>query len=219
MAPSTRSRRPPRAGALAELSPTRIVKQILLLQAAYYSVAVTLILFTTLVAGQRFGPGLILDWRSLRGDTAVGWTLGLCWMMDSLVGVIFLLVLVSRSKLVPDFALTVHALHLLVTSVYTGSIPSNVLWWGLQVCSAALMTGLGIWTCRWRELQPMAFGGGGGAGAGNKNGSRGVEDGVVREGNVSRAIRGVLRKVGVRAEERGGYEMVGMEGRVGEGEV
>ena len=81
-----RRRRPPRAGALNDLSPLKILRQIALLQTAYYTIATLLILFTTLVAGKGFSPDLILSWRSLRGDTAVGWTLGLCWMMDSLVG-------------------------------------------------------------------------------------------------------------------------------------
>ena len=73
--------------------------------------------------------------------------------------VILLLLLVSRSKLIPDFALTIHFVHLIATSLYTHSIPRNWLWWGLQCASAALMTFLGMWACQWRELQPISFGG------------------------------------------------------------
>ncbi len=72
--------------------------------------------------------------------------------------VIPILLLVSRSKLVPDFALTIHFLHLLITSFYTKSIPTNLLWWGLEATSAALMISVGIWACRYRELQPISFG-------------------------------------------------------------
>jgi len=72
--------------------------------------------------------------------------------------VILLLLLVSRSKLIPDFALTIHFIHLVVTSVYTRSLPTNLLWWSLQACSAAFMTSMGIWACQWRELRPMTFG-------------------------------------------------------------
>ncbi|MCJ1475084.1 hypothetical protein MMC13_003744 [Lambiella insularis] len=176
-------RRPPRAGALTDLPPLKILSQIVLLQAAWYGVATVMILFTTLVAGKRFSLELVLSWRSLRGDTTVGWTLGLCWMLDSLVQygyllsgdlsqigstinngantrcrVILLLVLVSRSKLVPDFALTIHFIHLVITSLYTRGPPTNLLWWALQICTAALMVFLGIWACQWRELRPMAFG-------------------------------------------------------------
>lgn len=72
---------------------------------------------------------------------------------------IFLLLFVARSKLVPDFALTIHFLHLLIVTFYTRAIPSRLFWWGLQAASAALMTSLGMWACQWRELKPLAFGG------------------------------------------------------------
>lgn len=177
-----RRRRPPRPGALADVAPLRILTQIVLLQLAYYVSAAILIVFTALVAGRDVSLDLLLSWRSLRGDVTVGWMLGLVWMLNSLIwyapltrfclataanvaplpSVIYLLLLVARSKLIPDFALTVHFLHLIVTSLYSHSIPSHWLWWAVQLASAALMTFLGIWSCQWRELQPINFGGGGG---------------------------------------------------------
>ena len=72
-----------------------------------------------------------------------------------------MLLLVARSRLVPDFALTLHGLHLLATSLYTHALPTNLLWWALQGASAALMIALGVWACQWRELRPLSFGGGG----------------------------------------------------------
>lgn len=72
--------------------------------------------------------------------------------------VIFILLLIARSKLVLDFALTVHFIHLLVTSFYTHAVPANLFWWALQICSATIMTSLGVWTCQWRELRPINFG-------------------------------------------------------------
>ena len=83
-------RRPPRPGALNTLSPLRILTQILLLQIAYYVGAIVLILFTVLVAGKPFTLDLVLSWRSLRGDTTVGWTLGFAWLLDSFVGYVLL---------------------------------------------------------------------------------------------------------------------------------
>ena len=80
------SRRPARPGALTSLSPLRILTQIVVLQAAFYLIATALILFTTLTAGKQFSLDLVFSWRSVRGDTAVGWTLGLCWGMSSLAG-------------------------------------------------------------------------------------------------------------------------------------
>lgn len=68
-----------------------------------------------------------------------------------------ILLLISRSKLVPDFALTLHFLHLIATSLYSRALPRNWLWWLLQAASSALMIGLGVWACRWRELRPISF--------------------------------------------------------------
>jgi protein SYS1 len=80
-----RRRRPPRPGALADLSPTRILTQIIALQALYYVSATVLVIFTALVAGQEITLDLILSWRNLRGDTTVGWTLGLVWLLNGLI--------------------------------------------------------------------------------------------------------------------------------------
>jgi len=74
--------------------------------------------------------------------------------------VILLVLLIARSKLVPDFALSLHVIHLGVTSAYTGSLPGSWLWWVLMVASATVMTVGGVWSCRWRELRPIRFGGG-----------------------------------------------------------
>jgi protein SYS1 len=87
--------------------------------------------------------------------------------------VIFLLVFVSRSKLIPDFALTIHFIHLIVVFLYTHSLPMNLLWWTLQITSSALMTFTGIWACQRRELAPITFGLGLGLGGGAGEGGSG----------------------------------------------
>jgi len=154
-----RRRRPPRPGALTELPPFKILTQIVLLQTIWYIVGTALILFTALVAGKHFNMDLVFNWRSLRGDTTVGWMLGLVWLLNSFIGVISILILISRSKLVPDFALTLHLIHLLIVSLYSHSIPQNALWWMLQIVSAGIMTAFGVWSCQYRELRPITFGG------------------------------------------------------------
>lgn len=80
-----RRRRPARPGALADLAPLRILTQIAVLQLLYYACAAALIIFTTLVAGQNVSLDLLFSWKTLRADITVGWTLALCWMMDSLI--------------------------------------------------------------------------------------------------------------------------------------
>lgn len=80
-----RRRRPARPGALADLAPTRILSQIVLLQLAYYASAGILIAFTALVAGKEVKLDLLFGWRSVRGDITVGWMLGVVWMLNSLI--------------------------------------------------------------------------------------------------------------------------------------
>lgn len=108
---------------------------------------------------------------------------------EGLNRVILLLLLIARSKLIPDFALTLHGLHLLLTWAYTGAVPAHALWWGIQACSAALMVGLGMWACQWRELRPINFGGG----SGRKEG------------------RSVVRETGNEGEREGGTKVPGDE--------
>ncbi|KAL4873366.1 hypothetical protein BDV12DRAFT_77322 [Aspergillus spectabilis] len=194
-------RRPPPAGARTDLPPLKIVRKILILQTGYYVTATALILFTTLVYGTAFSLDLVFSWNALRGDTTLGWMLGLVWMLNSLLCVIFLLLLVSRSKLIPDFALTIHFIHLLTTAFYTRAIPSNLLWWGLQCASAALMTFLGIWACRYRELQPISFGGIASSVTGTTQGSS----------QTGESSNGFLSGRG-RSAGGGEYEMVNMKG-------
>ncbi|ETN42420.1 uncharacterized protein HMPREF1541_01575 [Cyphellophora europaea CBS 101466] len=186
-----RRRRPPRPGALSDLPPLRILRAILLLQASYYSTSLILILFTTLVLGQGFTPSLILDWRAVRGDNTLGWVVGICWLLTGFITVIPMLILTTRlsASLVPDFALTIHFLHLLTTSFYTRRLPTNFLWWCLQASSAGLMVLLGVWVVRYREVKMIqGFGkrkppasGAAGDGSGGGGGSRGGEYEMVEQ--------------------------------------
>lgn len=138
--------------------------------------------------------------------------LGVVWLLVSLFVVIVLLLLISRSKLVPDFALTLHLLHLLATSLYTRRIPSNLLWWGLQAGSAGVMVSLGIWACRYRELRPITFGtrvaANAGSEAGKVEGSKGGPD--FRE-HVRSGVGG-----GRNGDEGPSYEMVAVKAENGE---
>ncbi|KAI8298981.1 hypothetical protein K4K61_011158 [Colletotrichum sp. SAR11_59] len=126
-----RRRKPPRPGALGELPPLRIASQIAALQGLYYAGALVLMLFTALVAGTRFRMELVFGWEAVRGDTTQGWLSAFVWVLDGgLCMAVAIIVLIGRSKLVPDFALTMHGLHLVVSSLYTGRVPRNMMWWG-----------------------------------------------------------------------------------------
>ena len=77
-----RRRRPPRAGAVTELPPLRILGQMAALQALYYGAALILMLFTSLVAGRSFALDLVFGWEAVRGDTTQGWLAAFVWLLD-----------------------------------------------------------------------------------------------------------------------------------------
>ncbi|KAM0528789.1 hypothetical protein ACHAPS_001280 [Verticillium nonalfalfae] len=172
-----RRRRPPRAGAMAELPPLRIATQIATLQALYYVGAIILMLFTALVAGISFTLDVVFGWDAVRGDTTQGWLCGFVLVLDGgFCMAIAIILLVSRSKLVPDFAVTIHALHLVITTLYTGRVPRNAMWWACMMASTGLCAALGVWGSRYRELRPIYFGGSGGGGGNGTGGRSGSGD-------------------------------------------
>ena len=83
-------RRAPRPGSLKDLSPLRILTQIIVLQLAYYASAMVLIVFTALTAGRHMSVDLFLGWHNIRGDITEGWMFGLCWILNSPIGYVLL---------------------------------------------------------------------------------------------------------------------------------
>ncbi|KAI1122346.1 integral membrane protein S linking to the trans Golgi network-domain-containing protein [Nemania abortiva] len=208
-----RRRRPPRSGAIAELPPLRILAQIAALQGIYYSVALVLMLFTSLVMGLHFNLDLVFGWASLRGDNTQGWLIGFVWLCCAGAIVVALVVLISRSKLVLDFSLTLHFIHLLIVFLYTGFIPRNIAWWITMLVSGTIMVAGGTYGCRWRELRPITFGGGGRSSGSGETGDGSLESGL-DSGDHGDEEMGFSRGRG-RGRGRDGageYEMVGLKG-------
>ncbi|SPQ24812.1 60f0b591-d224-4896-ae5c-d65336b3b7da [Thermothielavioides terrestris] len=209
-----RRRRPPRSGALAELPPLKILSQIAILQGLYYAGALVLMLFTALVAGTKFGIDLVFGWDAVRGDTTQGWLMGFIWVLDGgLLMAAAIIVLIGRSKLVLDFALSLHAIHLVVVTLYSGQLPRHTAWWLSMAAASAVSVALATWGCRYRELKPISFGGGGassttggGGGENSGNGNGGEGDGADEEQGFSRG-----RGRGRGRDGAGEYEMVNMD--------
>ncbi|KAL0936976.1 uncharacterized protein CTRU02_209192 [Colletotrichum truncatum] len=207
-----RRRKPPRPGALADLPPLRIASQIAALQGLYYAAALVLMLFTALVAGTGFTLDLVFGWEAVRGDTTQGWLSAFVWVLDGgFCMAVAIIILISRSKLVPDFALTLHGLHLVISSVYTGRVPRNTMWWGTMATSAAICVALAIWGSRYRELKPISFGGHA-ASASTANAPEAQQNGAAADEEEGVGFsRGRGRGRGRDGEA--GYEMVGIERR------
>lgn len=116
-----------------------------------------------------------------------------------------------------DFALSLHAIHLIVVTLYSGQLPWSAAWWLVMAASSGASVALGVWGCRYRELRPITFGGGGNATKG-RNGSAGGDNGEGSsggpEGGQGDEEQGFDRGRG-RGRGRDGageYEMVQMEG-------
>ncbi|KAL2194817.1 integral membrane protein S linking to the trans Golgi network-domain-containing protein [Corynascus similis CBS 632.67] len=206
-----RRRRPPRPGALAELPPLKILSQIAALQGLYYAVALVLMLFTVLVAGTKFNLDLVFGWDAVRGDTTQGWLMGFVWVLDGgLAMAVAIVILVGRSKLVLDFALSLHAIHLVVVTLYSGQLPRHTGWWLSMAVASAVSVTLATWGCRYRQLRPISFGGGrvastaGGNGEDNGDDGEGGADGDQELGFTRGRGRGRGR------DGAGDYEMVNL---------
>lgn len=78
------------------------------------------------------------------------------WLLNTLFSVILITFFIGRSKLVWDFALTIHFINFLVVSFASG-FPKSVYWWLLQLVSVSVMMILGTYMARWIELRDTFF--------------------------------------------------------------
>lgn len=98
----------------------------------------------------------LFTWDYVNYTNTLGLSLSMLWLLDALICVIFLTVIVGRSKLAWDFAVTIHAINLIVVLMNTHSLPS-FSWFFLQVLSSLILVFLGTWTTRWKELRDTFF--------------------------------------------------------------
>ena len=139
------------------LSPSKIALQIVLLQIFYYATASFLFYGWAKLVGYNVEmKNWLFSSKYIDFTNGYGLSLSLLWLIDSLICVIFLTVIVGRSKLAWDFGITVHAINFFVVCIYTSSLPS-VSWVVLQIFSSLILIFLGTWTSRWRELKDTFF--------------------------------------------------------------
>ncbi|EJT43446.1 SYS1-like protein [Saccharomyces kudriavzevii IFO 1802] len=139
------------------LSPSKIGLQIVLLQIFYYTTATILFYCWAKLAGYDLEiKDWLFSWKNIEFTNACGLSLSLLWLLDSLICVFFLTVIVGRSKLAWDFAITIHAINFIVVFFYTWEFPT-FSWFFLQILSSLILIFLGTWTTRWRELRDTFF--------------------------------------------------------------
>jgi hypothetical protein len=135
---------------------------------------------------------------------------------DSPRRAVAIVILIGRSKLVLDFALSLHAIHLVIVTLYSGQLPRHTAWWISMAAASAVSVALATWGCRYRELRPISFGGGGGAvsTAGGNGGEHNSHDGGEGGGDEEQGFsRGRGRGRG--RDGAGEYEMANMDGSGG----
>ena len=139
------------------LSPKKIFLQILLLQLFYYFTATVLFYGWGTIQGYDLEvKKWLFSWESIQFTNSLGLSISMLWLIDSLICVIFLTVIVGRSKLAWDFAVTIHAINFIIVFFRTGTLPS-LEWFILQLLSSLILIFLGTWTTRWKELRETFF--------------------------------------------------------------
>lgn len=79
-------------------------------------------------------------------------------LLASLSCGVALTVVVQRSKQCLDFSCTIHAFHFLFVVIYNHALPTQSLWWGVQVASVVVCTLLGEFLCMRAESQDIKLG-------------------------------------------------------------
>lgn len=138
-------------------NPLKLSLQIIVLQCFYYLTAVVIFYLVSTLNGYDFQINWIFLWEIVSLDNAMGVIMFLMWLFDSLLCVFFVTIIVGRSKLAWDFAITVHVINLIVVWLYTGKFPTSTLWWCLQVLSTILLVTLSTYLTRWSELRTSFF--------------------------------------------------------------
>lgn len=139
-------------------NPSRLLFQIILLQCFYYLTALVIFYLVSSLNGYDFQVEWIFLWELITLDNAMGLTLFMLWLVDSLLCVLFVTIIVGRSKLAWDFAITIHIINLIVVWVFTKKFPTSILWWCLQVISGLILLTLSTYLTRWKELRTTFFG-------------------------------------------------------------
>lgn len=138
-------------------NPSKLLSQIVILQSFYYVTALVMFYLISSLNGYDFNIDWIVLWELIALDNAMGLVLFTLWLFDSLLCVLFVTIVVGRSKLAWDFAITIHIINLIVVWVYSGKFPTSTLWWCLQILSAVLLVTLSTYLTRWKELRTTFF--------------------------------------------------------------
>lgn len=139
-----------------EQTSLKILTQIILVQFAFYFNFLILWKSVSFLLG--FSPyDSIFDYTNFTFSDLKGLTNIFCWLINSVLTSFIISVIVGRSKLAWDFALTVHIINIVLSVIYNKSFPTHILWWLIQFISSLLIIFLGTYMSRFRELRDTFF--------------------------------------------------------------
>ena len=135
-----------------EQSVLKILTQIILVQFAFYCNFLILWKSVSFLLG--FSPyDSIFDYTNFTFHDLKGLTNIVCWLINSVVTSFIISIIVGRSKLAWDFALTVHIINIILSVIYNKSFPTHISWWLIQFVSSLIIIFLGTYMSRLRELK------------------------------------------------------------------
>ncbi|KAI8913803.1 hypothetical protein PhCBS80983_g04970 [Powellomyces hirtus] len=139
--------------------PLLLSAQIVSLQCTYYLSASSVIFAIELLTGSPITLSHVLSYKEIRTDTVLGWALFIAFLINAGIGCYAQLFIVQRAKLCLDFSCTLHLLHLLITSFYSGGIPKTLFWWFSFLCTLCIMAIGGEYLCMQKEMEPISLAG------------------------------------------------------------
>ncbi|KAI5120960.1 hypothetical protein M0805_001664 [Coniferiporia weirii] len=112
--------------------------------------------------GQKVGTGTWVDpfkdgntyyqWDG-RTDPLRGWVIAFCWMVAAAADIYYLYALVRRPRLVLDFTATLVLNHVVLSTYYSGALPSSLFFWLVVLLGAAATVVAAEQLCVRRELR------------------------------------------------------------------
>ncbi|KAI9173331.1 hypothetical protein H9P43_007462 [Blastocladiella emersonii ATCC 22665] len=138
--------------------PALNVAQLVCMQSLFYISVAVLVLFGAFARGQAVTLDLILAYDELGAARPTGWVVVVAYLLNAGAMSFALVPIVSRARLVLDFACTLHGLHLIVSFLYNGWRLPSALWWATNITAAAITAIGGEKLCMRRELEPISVG-------------------------------------------------------------
>ncbi|PWN52245.1 hypothetical protein IE53DRAFT_385328 [Violaceomyces palustris] len=121
----------------------------------------------------------IWEWGQTK-DASRSWAIALAWSISGFVDVMILVFLVRRPTHMLDHTLTLHFVHLVITSYYASSLPTSLFWWILMLLHAG---GCIVWAEQLAVKREMSTGFGHSLVG---DGRGGLEAGQPSKSNISR---------------------------------